>query len=321
LLQVEDSPTDALNVLRRLASNAGLAVVTRAAPFYLQAYGLDNRLTRAVLADGRAVLLRQSRILLGSPRKRVEFLRRNGIPIPQLYAADDAGNSLWEFVPGRPLADLVDQGAADDSVWRRTGAAMAAVHAVEFPAPLQGPIGLDSLELRPLDPVDQLQTDIASGRCWAEQHRPHLVDVLDTVAVHIAAHAERIRAERPAVTHGDVNLLNIIAGEDSVRLIDWDSPVVRYPLAELSALDEHAYLHGCDGLPAAFFSGYNREVPGDLLLAYRIVGCIGWLSGDDWSEWRSDSSLPIAARHRLNQWHALLLTWADQTPDLMDKLS
>ena len=56
-------------------------------------------------------------------------------------------------------------------------------------------------------------------------------------------------------------------------------PVGPVSLAELSAL-EHAYLHGLDGLPAAFFAGYG-EVSARLVLAYWIVGCIGWLSGDD----------------------------------------
>lgn len=310
-----------MKIVRRLAAAADLATVVTLHPVDAEAYGLDNRLTRAVLEDGRAVLLRQSKILLRSPRRRVDFLRANGIPLPQLYAADNDGNSLWEFVPGRPLADLVDQGTADDFVWGRTGAAFAAVHAVTFPAPLQGPIGLKSLALRPLDPVEHLQADIEDGRRWAELHRPHLASVLDSVAAFAAAHAGRIQAERPAVTHGDVNLLNIVASDDSVRLIDWDFPAVRYPLAELSALDEHAYLHGCDGLPSAFFAGYGREVPADLLLAYRIVGCIGWLSGDDWAEWDADPALPSAARDRIDRWHTLLLRWADQTPDLINCLT
>jgi hypothetical protein len=94
------------------------------------------------------VLLRQSSFLLHSPRNRVDFLRGNRIPVPRCHAADDTGNDLWEFVPGRPLSDVADRGAADDIVWWRTGAAMAAVHAAIFPATLQGPIGLNGLRLR-----------------------------------------------------------------------------------------------------------------------------------------------------------------------------
>jgi hypothetical protein len=47
--------------------------------------------------------------------------------------------------------------------------------------------------------------------------------------------------------------------------------VVRYPIDELSALDQHVYLNGAKGLPAAFNDGYGREVPRDLLLAYGMA--------------------------------------------------
>jgi len=120
---------------------------------------------------------------------------------------------------------------------------------------------------------------------------------------------------KPSRSRGDTNLLNIIASEQAVHLIDWDFPMVRYPLAELSALDEHAYLHGLDGLPAAFFAGYG-EVSAGLLVAYRIVGCFGWLSGDDWDAWNSDPSLPVLARIRLHRWHRRLEEWAKATPGL-----
>lgn len=280
-------------------------------------YGLDNRLTRCVLRDGNEVLLRQSSVLLHSPKIRVDFLRGNGIPVPRLYAADDTGNALWEFVPGRTLADVVAAGAADDTVWWRIGAALGAVHAVSFPARLQGPIGLNALKLRFRDPVEQLHHDIDDVRDWVTQHRPALTSALDRVSDLVEARAALIRAERPSVTHGDVNMLNLIVGDHEVQLIDWDFPMVRYPLAELSALDEHAYLHGIDGLPAAFFAGYGREVSPELLLVHRIVGCLSWLSGDDWALWEADPDLPAPARERLDRWHMRLLAWADRIPDVI----
>jgi len=172
---MRSSTSSALGVLRRLVAVAELPAVAVIEPADPAAYGLDNRLTLGVLEDGRTVLLRQNSDVLVSPRPRVDFLRRNGIPMPNLYAADDAGNSLWEFIPGRPLADLVATGACNDTVWHQTGAALAAVHAVTFPAPLQGPISAESVTLRSVDPVDQLQEKIQSNKRWAERHRPPLV--------------------------------------------------------------------------------------------------------------------------------------------------
>ena len=105
-----------------------------------------------------------------------------------------------------------------------------------------------------------------------------------------------------------------------MTLIDWDFPAVRYPIDELSALDEHVYLNGATGLPAAFFDGYGREVPRDLLLAYRMVGCLNWLSSDDWDQWARDTTVPAPARNRLDRWHDRLVEWVDQTPQLSDRL-
>lgn len=89
----------------------------------------------------------RSRVLLRSPRCRVDFLRQDKVPLPVLHAAADSGHALWQFVPGRPLADLVGHGEAGEVLWRRVGEAFAAVHSVKFPAPLRGSIGVDSLEL------------------------------------------------------------------------------------------------------------------------------------------------------------------------------
>ena len=305
----------AIEVARRLAADADLPPVTDGEAIDPDSYGLDNRLTRCVLSDGKEVLLRQSSFLMHSPRNRVDFLRGNRIPVPRCYAAGDTGSALWEFVPGRPLGDVVDRKAADDIVWWRTGAAMAAVHAVSFPAPLQGPIGLNGLKLRFLDPVDQLHQDIDAVRDWVAHHRLTLTSSLDRVSGLVDARASQIREERPASPMGSEPVEH--HRDQKVQLIDWDFPMVRYPMAELSALDEHTYLHGSEGLPAAFFAGYGREVSSELLLVHRIVGCLGWLSGDDWALWNADPDVPLLARDRLDRWHKRLLIWADRIPDLI----
>jgi thiamine kinase-like enzyme len=103
-----------------------------------------------------------------------------------------------------------------------------------------------------------LHQDIDAVRDWVAYHRATLTSSLDRVSGLVDARASQIREERPAVTHGDVSLPNIMVSVHRVQLIDWDFPRVRYPMAELSTLDEHAYLHGSEGLPAAFFAGYGR---------------------------------------------------------------
>lgn len=304
-------------MLSRLVSEAGLPPIVEATRIDDQGFGLDNVLTRATLEDGTEVLLRFNPAEKRAPRLRALFLARHQVGAPRLYASDDEGTSLLAFVPGRSLAEQIADIGADDQVWKRAGAAFARVHAVKFPAPLQGEFGANELVLTPLDPADQLHGNLDSVQPWVREEQRHILPAVDSLHQLIDRYAAEIRSETPCLTHGDANLLNVIVNEDAVTLIDWDTPAVRYPLDELSALDEHVYL--CDGgagLPPAFFSGYGRDVSVDLLLIYRMVGCLGWLSGDEWSDWAADKALPPSARHRLKRWHGRLLRWTQQIPDL-----
>lgn len=308
-------------VLDALVEAAALPPVMSTASVDGQGYGLDNTLTRAVLLDHREVLLRISKVHAASPQRRAAFLAACDAGAPGLYAADDSGATLVEFIPGRPLADLVAEGSDEARVWELTGAAFAQVHAVRFPAPLQDSVGSASIVLEPVDPVDQLQGSIVASRPWLALHRPHVLPALTRLGHFVESRVAEIRAESPCLVHGDANLLNIIVGHDTVTLVDWDFPAVRYPLAELSALDEHVYLNGGSGLPAPFFTGYGRDVPADLLLTYRMVGCLGWLRGDDWLHWNSDATIPAPARQRLDRWHQRLLEWVDHMPELASRLA
>ena len=310
----------ALDVLHSLVASAGLPPVLGTQVIGKRAEGLDNILVKAVLADDREVLLRLSKSTTPSPQPRATFLEAQGVGAPRLYSSDDSGAALVEFVPGSTLADLVATGADSDRIWRLTGAAFGRVHAVCFPAPLQGAVGPESIMLHPLDPVDQLISKINFSMGWVSRHRPNALPALGRLEEFVWRRAEEIRAETPCLVHGDANLLNIVVGVEQVTLIDWDFPAVRYPIDELSALDEHVYLNGATGLPGAFFDGYGREIPRDLLLAYRMVGCLNWLSSDDWDQWARDTTVPVPARNRLDRWHHRLVEWVDQMPQLSDRL-
>jgi hypothetical protein len=135
-------------ILEALVTTAGLPPVADTRPFDGDGYGLDNDLTAAVLSDGRQVLLRISRVEKGSPRVRASLLAAWGVGAPRLYASNESGASLVEYIPGRPLADVVADGGDDERVWELTGAAFARAHAVTFPAALQGAVGTASISWR-----------------------------------------------------------------------------------------------------------------------------------------------------------------------------
>jgi hypothetical protein len=116
------------------------------------------------------------------------------------------------------------------------------------------------------------------------------------------------KIHRVGLLHNDVNLFNIIVGDDSATLIDWDNPGQGNPLDELAAFEEHLYLHGTV-LPQAFWTGYGTTVDPGLLRVHRIAGCIGWLASEDWREWERDRTLKPEMKARVRNWRRLLAAW------------
>lgn len=266
--------------MERLVAAASLPAVVGTEPMH--GLGMDNQLLLGALADGRQVLLRQGEPA-PSPEPRARFFDVHGIGAPRLWAADDNGAVLVDFVPGETLVAVAQRGALDDDIWRRVGRGHARVHAVHFPAPLCGPVGPETLELVPEDPVDSLREAIDTAEPWIQTQRPALMPYLDEIRARIDSHADELRSEVPCLTHLDTNFLNVIVGDTDVTLIDWDFPMVRYPLEELAGLEEHAYLYGVPELPDAFFEGYGRNVSRPLLRLYRIISCLQTLSSPDWA--------------------------------------
>jgi hypothetical protein len=163
---------EAIVVLGELIDAAGLPPVTRTEP--VAGHGLDNRLLKAVLADGQVVLLRQSKYKGRPPWPRTAFLAEHQVGAPRLLAANAVGDSLVDFVDGQLLADLVEAGRAAADTWVLVGKAFGKVHAVTFPAPLQGDVGPEAITLAPLGPVRQLLAKIESAKALLAAERPFI---------------------------------------------------------------------------------------------------------------------------------------------------
>ncbi|SDH04166.1 Lipopolysaccharide kinase (Kdo/WaaP) family protein [Lentzea fradiae] len=117
------------------------------------------------------------------------------------------------------------------------------------------------------------------------------------------------KIHRVGLLHNDVNLHNVIVGDDgSATLIDWDNPGLGNPLDELAAFEEHLYLHGT-GLPPEFWDGYGHRPDPDLLRLHRVAGCVAWLASADWREWEADRSLRPDQLDRVRNWRRLLCAW------------
>lgn len=250
----------ARDTLEKLVAAASLPPVT--STHQLREQGFDNQLLVGILSDGRHVLLRQRFEPAPAPVVRARFLADHDVGAPRLYATDDAGAVLVEFVPGETLAAMAKRGALGDREWRMVGMAYRRIHAVQFPAPLRGPFGPQRLELTPENPVALLHGKVDAGEAAVRAQRPDMVPLLDRFRDRIDARADELRRQVPCLAHADASFHNLIVGTDRVTVIDWDYFGVRYPLEVLDSLETHAYLNGVSELPDSFFAGYGRKVSG-----------------------------------------------------------
>ncbi|GAA1598757.1 hypothetical protein GCM10009804_64150 [Kribbella hippodromi] len=295
---------------------ASLPPVAETAP--LPGLGLDNQLLLATLVNDQQVLLRQGPASI-SPAPRARFLELHQVGAPRLWAADESGAVLVDFVAGETMVAAAERGAVTDEVWRRLGQAYAQVHRVQFPRTLTGKFGPQGLELSPDDPVENLLTTVDSGEPWVGRHRPYLTGHLARLRSRIKERADEVRAEIPCLSHGDPNWHNVVVGDGSATLIDWDFPAVRYPLDELAGVEEHAYIHGFAELPAAFFAGYGREVSRPLLRLYRIASCLRTLSSPDWAGMLVDEAMPAGQLAMIRRFYQGWSNWFDDLPGLLNQ--
>ena len=240
-------PVNAPAVLEELVSAAALPPVIR--PERSAARDSTISCWSACSAVDARCCCGESSVPAPSPVPRANFLAAHGVGAPRLYAANDEGAVLVDYIEGENLAAAAHRGGLGDREWQLVGAAYRRIHAVQFPAPLRGSFGPERLELTPTDPVQLMHANVDAAEPEIRILRPSVLPHLSTLRHHIDAHAEELRREIPCLAHTDANFHNLILAADRVTLIDWDYPGVRYPLEELEALEEHAYLNGVAELP------------------------------------------------------------------------
>ena len=115
--RVDRVAADTEEVLASLLEAADLPPVAFVGLVDENAYGLDNRLIKATLEDGREVLLRQSTVVQHSPRRRVDFLRQTGsrcpFCMPQMTAAMRSGSSCPPAEPDALGSKILETSPVD----------------------------------------------------------------------------------------------------------------------------------------------------------------------------------------------------------------
>ena len=140
-------------VLGELLQAAGLPAAASIQP--LTGYGFENEVFAVELADGRQVVLRRWREPREPEQNRARFLESQALPVPHLLAGTREA-SLYAFVHGALLGDLLETHQCTAETWRMVGHAFRRLHAVRFPAGLEGDRLPHLFVLQPIDPVARL---------------------------------------------------------------------------------------------------------------------------------------------------------------------
>lgn len=165
---------------------------------------------------------------------------------PRLVAADPESRAIVvTAVEGRPLHGMVLTGAEERTVFEAIGALAARVHA--SPLALQEVAGARA----PAGPYDRMERQLEAARA--------LLEPGDEERVRAAvATAQASGPLPPVVTHGDLQLRNLLLGSDgTVRVIDFErsepQPCVRDFVRFLDRFEDR------EDLATAFFTGYGRR--------------------------------------------------------------
>lgn len=310
----EVSSTDPL--LAELLHRAELPPAVALSP--ISGRGFDNEIHRVALSDGREVLLRRYPAKRESERRRADFLKEHDAPAPALLASTSDG-SLYEFVQGSLLGDLIEAGRATDKTWRLVGEAFRRVHKIEFPSGLYGEIRPDQVVLQLNDPVVQMHRWIDEALPGFRRRLPAMIEHLPALHELVDRAADALRAAPSALGHGDINMWNIIVTQDRATLIDWDSPIVCDPAMEIALLDKHAWLFNGRGIDPGFFEGYGKPATEPNTSLYRIVHTVNWAGSSDWEEFER-SGLPVEQVERTRQWLGALLAYTENIATHIERL-
>lgn len=301
--------------LVELLSAGGLPPAAEVVP--LSGRGFETQVYLVRLADGRQVVWRSWGTAREPEHARARFLAAHGVPAPRLLASTGLG-SLYEFVPGTLLGDLLDAGQWTPDTWRLVGSAYRRVHDIRFPAGLWGEVLPERVVLEPVDPVARLHQWIEEAMPGLERRFPGAVAHLPALHRLVDRAAEPLRKAGSALLHGDVNMWNIMVGPEGVRLIDWDHPQVGDPALEIALLDKHASVIHPGGLHPAFFEGYGRPAPEPNATLYRVVRTVHWVATTDWEAFarRFAPEMREVIWHRHKAW----LDYVQQLPMHVQRL-
>ncbi len=166
---------------------------------------------------------------------------------PRLVAADpDLRAVVVTAVEGRSLHGMVLTGAEERAVFEAIGALAARIHASPLPATASG--------AAPVGPYDRMERHLDAAGPLLEPGDEECVRSAVTAA-------QGVGPLTPVVTHGDLQLRNLLLGADGVvRFIDVERSELQPRVRDFVRVLDH--FDGREDLATAFFVGYGRPLTG-----------------------------------------------------------
>ncbi|PZT73371.1 MULTISPECIES: phosphotransferase [unclassified Streptomyces] len=201
---------------------------------------------------------------------------------PRLVAADAALRAIvLTAVEGRPLHGMVLPPDEERRVFRAIGELTARVHASPLPAAAPG--------TAPVVPYAKLERHLEGARAHL---RPGDEEFVRSV-VHGAV---RLPAVEAVVTHGDLQLRNLLrAGDGTLRIIDFERSEPQSAVRDLVRLLD--CFDGRADLDEAFFDGYGRRLTEAEEARLRVEAVLDAVSGIDFGNRTGDPEL-VERGHR-----------------------
>jgi aminoglycoside phosphotransferase (APT) family kinase protein len=305
-------------VLKVLLSQAGLPDPQTVRP--MMGRGFDTDVCVVTFTDGRQCVMRHWREQRKPELPRAAFLESQGVPAPRLLAGT-ADASLYEFADGTLLGDLIEAGRCTEATWYKVGRAYRRVHDVRFPARLSGVVEPDRIVVHPVDPVDALHSLIEESVPGLRRRLPDVIAYLPEMHRLLDHAAQPLRTATTALGHGDINMWNIIIGEQQAWLIDWDSPRIGDPAVEVALLDKHASLFDERGLDPSFFAGYGHPPSQPNTFVHRVIQTMSWAADEeDWIDFEQAPHISEDLRVRARRWLPQLLAYVERMPEHLQEL-
>ncbi|WP_037834443.1 phosphotransferase [Streptomyces albus] len=219
---------------------------------------------------------------------------------PRLVAADATLQAVvLSAVAGRPLHGMVLSSDEERRVFRAIGQLVARIHASPLPAAAPG--------TAPVLPYAKLERHLAGAR-------PHLGPGDEEYVRSVVNGAVRLPAVEAVVTHGDLQLRNLLrAGDGTLRVIDFERSEPQSAVRDLVRLLD--CFDGREDLCEAFFDGYGRRLTEDERARLLVETVLDAVSGIAFGSMTGDPELVERGRRTLLRCRAGAAAHASRTVD------